>query len=90
MNQKYICNAQCETVQMDEAYMILHPNAFTITKLNTIGGEIWSMLQSGQSTAALIEAIRDKYKVSDSSLEDDIRHFLAELLECDLIEYAAE
>ena len=86
MTNLYIRKSQPETVVIDDETMILHPNRFTITKVNHVGSYCWSLLEKPHSEATLSEAVRQHYNTTDPNVEQDIRDFLDALLECELIE----
>ncbi|WP_035206555.1 PqqD family protein [Metabacillus indicus] len=77
----------CETVEVDGEWIILHTENFTVTKLNESGGLCWSLLKEKTSAGALLKSIRP---FSAHYTETDIQLFLDELTSCGLIEHASQ
>lgn len=90
MTTQYIQKANCETVLVDGDWMILHPEAFTITRVNAVGGFLWTLLQTAQTLPSLANAIHEKYGDVSRPVEHDICTFLSDMLECGLIEHVCE
>ncbi|WKB35475.1 hypothetical protein QS257_18380 [Terrilactibacillus sp. S3-3] len=44
MTDYFIRKPNCETVQVDDEWVILNPETYTVTKLNEAGGRCWSLL----------------------------------------------
>lgn len=87
---KYIRNKQFDiTTNFDNEWIILNTDKFTVTKINDIGGFCWSLLQQPQSVHTLTQAVKQEYKEVDGTVEEDIHHFLSELLTLNLIDYAS-
>ena len=88
MTIAYIRNNNCEAVQLDHEWIILNTDHYTATKLNEIGGCCWSLLKNAQTVQSLLQEIEKEYVLCSESVEQDIRQFLDELLQCGLIQYA--
>ncbi|PGL70340.1 PqqD family protein [Bacillus sp. AFS055030] len=87
---KYIRNEQYDvTTNFDNEWIILNTDKFTVTKINEIGGFCWSLLKQPQSIDTLVQAIKQEYEEVNESVEEDIHHFLSELLTLNLINYAS-
>ena len=78
-----------EAVEMDNQWVILDGNKYLITKLNEVGGMIWSKLQNGTTKDALIPMMLEQYDITDEQAEIDIEAFLEQLKACGLIEHVA-
>lgn len=78
-----------EAVEMDNEWVILDGNKYLITKLNEVGGMIWSKLQNGTTKDALIPMMLEQYDITDEQAEIDIEAFLEQLKACGLIEHVA-
>ncbi|MCA1029709.1 PqqD family protein [Bacillus timonensis] len=81
----YIRKEDIDAVEMDGSWIILHPVNYTVTKLNSIGGECWALLKNRQSTKSLVEEIKRQYDVSTNVIETDIENFLEQMLNAGLI-----
>ncbi|WP_411332961.1 PqqD family protein [Metabacillus indicus] len=87
MTKTYKQAPDCETVEVDGEWIILHTENFTVTKLNESGGLCWSLLKEETSADVLLESIRT---LSAHYTETDIQLFLDELTSCGLIEHASQ
>jgi len=89
MNQ-YIRNEKYDVAaNFDNEWIILNSDKFTVTKINDIGGFCWTLLQKPQTVHSLAQAIRVEYVGVNETVEDDIHHFLSNLLKLHLINYAS-
>jgi hypothetical protein len=86
MTIKYIRKLNCEVMELDDEYMIINAERYTVTELNKVGGFCWDLLAEDHSVEEIIEAVRNKFKVTDPSLEEDIQAFITNLKDCGLIE----
>ncbi|SEC07873.1 PqqD family protein [Paenibacillus sp. GP183] len=84
----YIRKNDYEAVQLDLECIILNTDAFTVIKLNEVGGFCWSLLGEVQSIDSIVQAIRMEYEFVEESVEQDIEAFLSELIEQGLVEHA--
>lgn len=50
-------------------------------KLNNTGREIWQGLQEGKSEAEITEHLREKYEVDPGKVAQDVKEFLAKMIE---------
>ncbi len=83
------CVPHTEAVEMDNEWVILDGSKYMITKLNEVGGRIWSELQNGSTTDALIPMLLEQYEITVEQAEIDIEAFLEQLKVCGLIEQVA-
>lgn len=83
----YITKTATEATQLDDEWIILNTEDYTITKVNEIGGFCWSMLSTYQTVSSIVQAIEKKYS-SEHANKEDITRFLADLMKYELIEYA--
>ncbi|WP_078432612.1 PqqD family protein [Metabacillus halosaccharovorans] len=86
--QQYIKKDDFETVQLDQEWIIMNTNQFTVTKLNDIGGFCWSLLESPQSTEALTKSVKVQFNLDNINLSNHIEVFLRELMDFGLIQHA--
>jgi hypothetical protein len=88
MSTPYIRKSNYESVELDGEWIILNTEGYTITKLNEVGGFCWSLLSSSQTIDSMVQALLDQYKIADEAVEEDIESFLADMMECGLIQHA--
>lgn len=87
---KYVRNEKYGvTANFDNESIILNSDQFTVTKINDIGGFCWSLLQQPQTVHSLAQAIREEFVGVDETVEEDIHHFLSDLLKLHLINNAS-
>lgn len=87
MNQ-YVHKNNYEVTQLDDEWLILNTDNFTVTKLNALGGFCWSLLHEAQTIDSIIEAIKKNYDLTNENVRQDIDVFLSDLIQCGLIENA--
>ena len=74
-----------ETIE-DES-VIVAPNKAMISALNETGNRIFQLIAAGQPAfSEIVDVISEEYRVDRQEAEQDVRHFLNELLENGLIE----
>lgn len=85
---RYIRKSHLETVRVDEEWIVLDTNDFTVTKLNDVGGFCWSLLEGATTVDALAQAVREEYADVNESVAKELERFLSELVECGLVQHA--
>lgn len=87
---RYVQYRNVETTQLDDELILLNLDQCTVTKLNEVGGFCWQLLQEPQSADSLIQAVGAEFRLDSSRevVERDIEGFLAELIQCRLIQNA--
>jgi len=88
MIRQYKRSTNVEAVEIDNEWMVLHADQYTVTKLNEVGGVCWSLLKKEQSVQAIAEEMEKIYGTAVQETEGDIESFLGELLKLGLIEHA--
>jgi formylmethanofuran dehydrogenase subunit A len=83
---QYRRKSNYETANLDDEWIILNTDQYTITKLNETGGYCWGLLSNIQTLESLCEAVVQKYDQGCEGVKEDMDRFLLELLECGLIE----
>jgi hypothetical protein len=73
----------------DGSAVLLHLDTGAYHGLNDVGSLVWGELQSQLTLAALIVAIRERFEVSPATLVDDVRSFVGDLVERDLVKVKA-
>lgn len=84
---RYVQKSNYESTHLDNEWIILNTDDYTVTKLNDIGGFCWSLLEAEQTLESLTQAVGREYletKVSGREIEE----FLSQLMECGLVKYA--
>lgn len=90
MNQIYIQKNNYDSTQLDEEWIILNTENFTVTKLNEIGGFCWNLLKEPQTIDSIIREIESNYSVLDLDIKQHVDVFLDDLIKCGLIENASQ
>ncbi len=90
MSKSYIKLGEFETTQLEDEWIVLNTENFTITTLNEVGGYCWSLLNEIQSVDTLSERVIDKFSppVEKEIIKKDIDTFILRLIECGLIKDA--
>lgn len=84
---QYIQSNHVEATQLDDEWVILHTDTFTVTKLNGIGGFCWDLLSQAQTVDSLIQKILDQYDTTEAESKIDIENYLTNLLHFGLIQH---
>ncbi len=86
--KQYVQSSNYETSQLDDEWIVLNTDHFTVTRLNEVGGFCWTLLQKPHSTRSLIESIRQEYATDGQQVHiEEIEGFLTELIQCGLVQY---
>lgn len=83
---QYIQSSPYETVQLDNEWIVMNTDQFTVTKLNQIGGYCWTLLQQPQTISSLISEIKKNFKLETKA--SDLETFIVELMEYGLVKHA--
>ncbi|RBP88262.1 coenzyme PQQ synthesis protein D (PqqD) [Cytobacillus firmus] len=84
---RYVQKSSYESTHLDNEWIILNTDDYTVTKLNDIGGFCWSLLEAEQTLESLTQAVGREYLETKVS-EREIEEFLSQLMECGLVKYA--
>ncbi|WP_282173057.1 PqqD family protein [Cytobacillus firmus] len=84
---RYVQKSSYEATHLDNEWIILNTDDYTVTKLNDIGGLCWSLLEAEQTLESLTQAVGREYLETEVS-ESEIEEFLSQLMECGLVKYA--
>lgn len=83
----YIQSENLEATKIDDEWIILNSNDFTITKLNEVGGYFWSLLKDKHSVDSIIEAVQASFNETDNISKIEIEEYLVELKKYGLIQH---
>lgn len=84
---RYVQKSSYESTHLDNEWIILNTDDYTVTKLNDIGGFCWSLLEAEQTLESLTQAVGREYLETEVS-EREMEEFLSQLMECGLVKYA--
>ncbi|AND41917.1 PqqD family protein [Cytobacillus oceanisediminis] len=84
---RHVQKSSYESTHLDNEWIILNTDDYTVTKLNDIGGFCWSLLEAEQTLESLTQAVGREYLETKVS-EREIQEFLSQLMECGLVKYA--
>lgn len=87
MNNTYRCSANLDMMEVEGEFLILDSNRLTVTKLNTMGGMLWSYLQRDLMLDQIYSLIQEEYEIEDADVERDVSTFLEDLCQLGLVEY---
>jgi hypothetical protein len=77
-----------EAFEVDGEWVIMHADQYTITKLNEVGGLIWSRLEREQTPDGLADSVLEVYDITKEEALQDVEAFLRQLLQVGLIDHA--
>ena len=69
----------------DDEVVIIHFDTGNYYSLDSVGTEIWGLIESGRSVAEIVESLALRYEDSDGAMEDAVTRFVVELQEEDLV-----
>ncbi|WP_423409252.1 PqqD family protein [Heyndrickxia sp. MSNUG] len=75
-----------EATHIEDEWIILDTNQFTVTRLNELGGFCWLKLSEAQTAESLREAIDQEY--GSTCEKTSIDKFLSDLMTYGLIDHA--
>jgi hypothetical protein len=84
----YIQKDHFEVTRLDDEWILLNAEAFTVTRLNELGGYCWNLLNEEQSVESLVKAIEKEFPTMEDICNEDIEGFLDELQKYGLITHA--
>ena len=85
MTARYVRDAACEAFPVDDAWLVVHTEGFTVTTLNGAGGRCWELLERPRTAAELAEAVAAGCGMPPEEAVPDVDVFLRELAACGLI-----
>lgn len=72
--------------EVDDGVVLISPAEGEIKVLNPVGGLIWEMVTQKKSIAEIESNLSQQFQeISRDQIERDLRHFIAELLQRELI-----
>jgi len=83
----YKRTVNAEAFEVEGEWVIMHADQYTITKLNELGGLIWTKLEQAQTSDSLVAEILDVYEISEQEARADVEAFVQELLRLGLIDH---
>lgn len=89
MSMLYKRSMNVEALEMDEEWLILNAEQYTVTKLNEVGGLCWSLLKEPKTVGSLALELQSHYEITAEEAERDVEAFLDQLSQLGLIEYAS-
>ncbi|WP_409290484.1 PqqD family protein [Peribacillus sp. SCS-37] len=84
----YIQRKNYEAAQLEDEWVILNTDTFTITRLNEAGGACWSLLKEAHSAESLSRELGSMFSAEAHHLRKDVEVFLQELAGVGLIQHA--
>ncbi|MFC4776138.1 PqqD family protein [Paenibacillus sp. GCM10023252] len=89
-NQKLRQHPYVEAAEMEGEWVLLHMETHSVTKINGVGGVIWSLIPEYPTVDQLVTRIQLDYEVEKSQLEADVSSFIENLVDCELLELQDE
>ena len=83
----FVRKDQYEATLLDDEWIILNTDNYTITKLNDVGGFCWSLLSESRTLESIVDAIQAKYGCKVDDVKVDIEFFMSNLAACGLVHY---
>ncbi|WP_138751353.1 PqqD family protein [Paenibacillus sinopodophylli] len=87
-DQTLLKQKNIETAELDGEWLLLNINTHAITKVNELGGYIWSILPEYPTVTELAEKVHSEYGVEMEVVLNDVQAFVEMLIEAGLIIHA--
>ncbi len=89
MMKQYIRKSNVEATEFDGEWIILNTQQYTISKLNGVGGQCWSLLSKVQTVETLTKSLMEEYGLvqNEKQINQDVNDFLCSLFQFKLVEY---
>ncbi|MGM0884609.1 MAG: PqqD family protein [Bacillota bacterium] len=84
-NQTLLRQENIETAELDGEWLLLNIETHGITKVNELGGYIWSILPEYPTVDQLAEKIHAEYGVEMEVVRADVEAFVKMLIEAGLL-----
>ncbi|AEI46277.1 PqqD family protein [Paenibacillus mucilaginosus] len=89
LQSTYKCAPHLEGMEMDGEFLIMDSSSLRVTKLNPMGGRIWTLIGEGLPLETVVERIEAEYDAGGADVRGDVERFVEGLLGARLIERAA-
>jgi len=86
LKNKYIQQSGCEATVLDDEWIILNTENFTVTKINQVGGFCWSILREAQTMDSIVESVERHFQHSGIVHKGEIEDFIMQLERCGVIQ----
>jgi hypothetical protein len=73
----------------DGSAVLLHLDTGAYHGLNDVGSLVWGALETQLTLSALISTIRDRFEGAPATVADDVRSFVSDLVDRDLLRVKA-
>lgn len=71
---------------LDGEMIIMDTDSGSYSGLNETGARIWTLISESRSMARVMSLLQDEYEVSSDSFVEDVRAFIQNLLDENLVE----
>jgi hypothetical protein len=71
---------------IEDEQVVLNTDSEMYYGLNPVGGFLWEQLEEPRTVMELVEVTAEEFDVASSECRADVRSFLVDLLEADLVE----
>jgi len=88
LNVKWQINDQAIANSVGDEMVVLHLANGTYFGLDPVGALLWDALTRGELPSAACDMILDRFEIDRETVEEDLRQFLGELAQGDLIAQA--
>lgn len=85
LNAGWTISDQAIANRVGDEMVVLHLANGTYFGLDPIGALLWEALTKGETPSAACDIILDRYEIDRTTVEDDLRKFLDELAQGDLV-----
>ncbi|WP_248927126.1 PqqD family protein [Paenibacillus hamazuiensis] len=89
MSTQFVRSMNVEAMQVEEEWLILNADQYTVTKLNEAGGICWALLKEPNTIDSLALELQKHYDITAEEAKEDVMTFLSQLSQLGLIEYAS-
>lgn len=83
---KFKCKANVDLAEMDGEWVLFNAETCQVTKLNELGGLIWTSLMKQEDVSRIVDRIREEYDIDRETAEQDCLRFIQQLKDIGLVE----
>ncbi len=87
--KRFVQNKNYDVTQLDDEYVVLNTDNYTVTKLNAVGGFCWSLLHEEQTIESILKAIHEEFPEDGQPDEGEIEEFIMDLVQCELVHHVS-
>ncbi len=86
---KYVQKNNYDITQVDDEWIILDTDNYTVTTLNQVAGFCWHLLKEPVTVDTIIQNVQNNYLIPENPIKEDIETFILKLEKLGLVQHAS-